>query len=132
MRRSTERNYQFFTRCCDREPGLSDWQKGDAINEMSDRARPISYDTIRRHCKELPELERSLGYGVHLRIEQDRQVSFYKGHYRGARAYYIEHSRIEHIFVHQDDLRMLTPGASPGLKECSWAQSGLPIDGPCR
>ena len=107
MRKTTTPDYEFYTRCCDSEDGLNDLDKGQAINEMADAARQITYATLKKHCSGLSELEQSLGYDASLKLEKDWAVSFYKGTYRGARAYYIEHSRIEHIFIHKDDRHLL-------------------------
>lgn len=99
--------YVFYTRCCDSDPGLDDQFFGEEINKMTDSARSVSYSTLRRRCAGLREIERKLGYDKCLAMKDDFAVSFHKSKYRGARALYFDHSRIEHIFVHKDDLALL-------------------------
>jgi len=72
--------------------------KGEDIEAMTEKAREISCKTFSRHC-DTEELERSLGYGAWLRMANDYAVSFYKSKYCGKPCYYLDHSRIEHVFL---------------------------------
>ncbi len=101
------RRYVFYTRCCDGDGDLDDRVFGEEISKMAERARKVTYLTFRKRCVGLPEIERALGYDKHLAMENDWAVSFHKSKYRGARAFYFDHSRIEHVFVHRDDLALL-------------------------
>jgi len=101
------RCYVFYTRCCDGDGDMDDRLFGEEISKMAERARQVTYSTFRKRCVGLPEIERALGYDKHLRMENDCAVGFHKSKYRGARAFYFDHSRIEHIFVHKDDLALL-------------------------
>jgi len=107
LKRTKPQQYKFYTRCCDQERAITSHEKGEAINEMTGRARQITYETLKHNCDGLADLEASMGYDRHLHLKDDYAVSFWKSTYRGARAFYIDHSRIEHIFVHQDDLHLL-------------------------
>jgi hypothetical protein len=101
------RCYVFYTRCCDGDGDLDDRVFGEEISKMSERARQVTYSTFRKRCVGLPEIERALGYDKHLAMKDDWAVSFHKSKYRRARAFYFDHSRIEHVFVHRDDLALL-------------------------
>lgn len=77
----------------------------ELIHAMQDRAREVSWRTFRRHCAGLDEIARTLGYshpkardgGLHLC--KDWAVSFYRSRYDGQPCYYMDHSRIEHIWL---------------------------------
>lgn len=77
---------------------------GDDITEMVDSARQITIETFKRHCNWRPIAAR-LGYNTApraksgLRIETDPYVSFFKSVYRGHPCYYMDWSRIEHVFL---------------------------------
>ncbi|WP_455233277.1 hypothetical protein [Geopseudomonas aromaticivorans] len=115
MKRTPSGKFRFYTRCVDQEPGVPDWLKGAAITEMVDDSREISYATLKHHCADLAEIERRLKYTETLTMERDYHVSFGKGKYCGARAYFIVHSSIEHIFVHDDDRPLVAANLSRRL-----------------
>ena len=48
------------------------------------------------------ELGERLGYDAGFPLEADVHVTFHEGHYRGKRATWMSHSRIEHIFVEEE------------------------------
>lgn len=99
--------YVFYTRCCDGDGDMDNRLFGEEIRKMVERARPVLYATLRRRCAGLAQIERKLGYDRHLAMKDDWAVSFHKSKYRGARVFYFDHSRIEHVFVHKDDLPLL-------------------------
>ena len=74
----------------------------EAINNMTERAKKITYKTFIKHVdwREVSEL---LGYELHpangLILKNDYCVGYYKSVYEGYPCYYIEHSRIEYIFI---------------------------------
>lgn len=73
----------------------------DELIAMQERARPITWATIKRRVDRasLVELVAALGYGrLGLRIEADPCVQCYTSRYFGERVYYVQHSRIEHVF----------------------------------
>jgi len=75
-----------------------------AIQSMIDRARSVTLQTIRRHCAELAEFERRMGYDTGserggLRLRDDYHVSYFKSVYRGRPCYYVRHSAIEYIWT---------------------------------
>ena len=78
----------------------------EKIHAMTEQARPVTLATLRRHCQCLPDWERSMSYatgrqrGLHLK--DDWAVHFYKSRYDGAPCYYIDHSRIEHVWTRRD------------------------------
>jgi len=86
---------------------MDDQLFGEEISKMSERARQVTYSTFRKRCMGLAEIERALGYDKHLSMKDDWAVSFHKSKYRGARVFYFDHSRIEHVFVHRSDLALL-------------------------
>ena len=87
------KRYQFITCCIN--------AKAQDIDAMVDKARDVSHATLRRHCQELVEWERIMGYGraAGLLLQDDWAVSFHKSTYKGVPCYYIRHSSIEYIWV---------------------------------
>jgi hypothetical protein len=89
-----DRHYTFETSCV----GAS----GEDINEMLDHwsHEEVTYDEMSKHC-DLSAFEAELGYGpdIGLELKDDTMVSFWKSRYRGKRCYYLDHSRIEYIWV---------------------------------
>ena len=75
----------------------------ELITAMTERAREVTLRTMRKHCAGLREWEREMGYvtgskkGLHLK--NDWTVSYYKSRYNGRPCYYIDHSRIERIWI---------------------------------
>ena len=91
---SKDKEYVFLTSCIDAE--------GEDINAMADSAGEVTLRTLRKYCDTL-EFEQELGYHRHrhggLILKNDWHVSYWKGTYRGCPCYYIDHSRIEYIWV---------------------------------
>ena len=73
------------------------------IDAMTEQARPVTLATLRRHCQDLPQWERDMGYATGnqtgLRLVDDYAVRFYRSRYNGKPCYYIDHSSIEHIWT---------------------------------
>ena len=78
---------------------------GDAINDMKDNAREITYGTFMRYCdtRSVQEVARSLEYdyssnhgGISLR--SDPYVSYWRSRYKGLEVVYFAWSGIEHVF----------------------------------
>lgn len=78
-----------------------------SIHDMQDAAVEIKHATFRRHCDGLEEWEADHLYfwdkRQGLTLKNDWHVSYYKSVYRGRRCYYVEHSRIEHIWVEKEE-----------------------------
>jgi len=73
------------------------------IDAMTEQARPVTLATLRRHCQDLPEWERDMGYAtgneIGLHLKDDWAVRFYRSRYDDMPCYYIDHSSIEHIWT---------------------------------
>lgn len=102
------KNFRYLTNCVH--------STADLIIAMTTLARQITYETLIQHVS-VEELERvfsSYSYrGEHhnrftgeltspLHIKRDYAVSFWKSTYDGKPCYYVEHSRIEYIFVEEE------------------------------
>ncbi len=94
-----------FTRCCDGEAS------SEMLHDMYDREREITLRTFALHVNIVP-FAQEMGYahGRHakgLRLAKDWAVRFYKSVYRGEPCYYMDHSAIDHIFLHHDQAARL-------------------------
>ena len=71
--------------------------------KMMEESKPSSYAAFRRHCKDLREFEKAMGYAASksegLTLSQDWHVEYFRSTYAGHRAYYLVHSAIEHIWL---------------------------------
>lgn len=89
------KNYYYETNCT-----VAD---GDAIGEMVDSARAVTYETVRAHVGDFDRAKEMLGYTPDIRrvltLKKDWHVSFYKGKYQGVPCYFIVHSCIEYVFT---------------------------------
>jgi hypothetical protein len=91
--------YRYITNCIS--------ARARDIEAMTDCAREITYDTLIKHVgiKEVSSVypfdQYDWGSGKQnaLRLKGDFMVAYWKSTYRGKPCYYIEHSRIEYIFV---------------------------------
>ena len=81
--------------------------EAEDIEAMVDARQSISYATItRRVCKsDLRDFKRRRGYvvGDNLTLENAYAVRFYKSMFKGKLCYYIEHNRIEYIFLRDEE-----------------------------
>ena len=82
----------YLTNCVDSD--------AESINNMVEKARQITYKTLLRHIRKA-EIDSAFpcyeGSGLH--IKNDWAVSFYSSIFQGKKCVYVEHSRIEYIFV---------------------------------
>lgn len=72
------------------------------INDMTDAAKPTTWRAIKANCEWADRWADGMGYvtrGKGLRIEKDFAISFHKSTYDGKPCYYIDHSRIEHVWT---------------------------------
>lgn len=104
---TANRPFVLFTRCVDEQTS----EHVDRLDNMTARALEISKETFFRHVS-LPRLAARLGYayGRHapgLRLTSDRCVRFYRSSWQGKRCYYLDWSRIEHVFLTPEDIRAL-------------------------
>jgi hypothetical protein len=95
---SKDREYVFLTSCIS--------ARGEDIDAMTDGASDIetTYAEMAKHC-DLSRFEAELGYGedTGLELKNDWHVSYWKSTYRGCPCYYLDHSRIEYIWVKTAD-----------------------------
>jgi len=85
--------FQFETTCVS--------SRGEYINEMTEAAREVTYETMRKYC-DLDWLAATLGYerrAPGVTLKHDWAVSYWKSWYRGVPCYYVVWSHIEHIFT---------------------------------
>jgi len=88
------KTYHFYTTCVN-----IPHRYVDALNDMIDNGKEISYATMRKHCEGLDEIEKELGYDKHLRIKDDWHVVFCKSKFNGKPCYYLVWSAIEYVWV---------------------------------
>lgn len=91
----TPGRFVYLTCCVD----LTD---GAEIQEMTDRAREITFKTFAQRC-DWKAWARDHSYDIGstrgLHLKDDWHVRYYKSRFRGVPCYYIVHSAIEYIFV---------------------------------
>jgi len=79
----------------------------DALQEMVDNAKQITYKTFIKHvsvhqlAEMFPMYERRKNQG--LTLANDWSVSFYVSKYKGNRCYFLDWSRIEFVFMTIND-----------------------------
>ncbi len=98
--------YVFHTDC---RSSTAEW-----IDDMVDNAKDVSYKEFVRNCviewDEYPYTIYNTPDGLRdegLELENDWSVSWNKGKYRGVPCYFMDHSRIEFIYIKPSDLRKL-------------------------
>lgn len=67
------------------------------LEDFDDSSRQVTYATVRKHVG-LSELKEVFG-NIRPWISSDYSVSFYRGKWRGKRAYCVMHSSIHHIWT---------------------------------
>ena len=88
----------FLTTCVD-------CQDVEALEEMIDNAREISYKTFIKYvppqqlAEVFPEYNWGRSQGQGLTMKSDYHVSYYKSKYAGIPAVFVVHSAIEHVWV---------------------------------
>jgi hypothetical protein len=68
---------------------------------LQESERPVTLATFRRAIglEQWAWIQKNLGYDRSFPISKDWHVGYFKGTYRGVPAYFLRHSRIEHIFT---------------------------------
>lgn len=97
--------YVLVARCTDEQSRTH----VERLEALSERSRPIRADTFFRHVSRRM-VSTLLGYAYRrkgLTIRKDRCVGYYKSVWRGVPCYYLDWSRIEHIFVENDKLNCM-------------------------
>jgi hypothetical protein len=63
----------------------------------------VTYTEMAKHC-DLRSFESTFGYGpdIGLELKDDTMVSYWKSTYQGRPCYFLDHSRIEYIWVKTD------------------------------
>jgi hypothetical protein len=94
-----------YTRCCD---GVA---TSDQLHDMYDKEREVTLRTFAKHVDIRPIAE-AMGYEYGprvkgLRLANDWAVRFYKSKFCGQPCYYMDHSAIDHIFLHTDQIALL-------------------------
>ncbi len=98
--------YIFHTNCVN---STAEW-----IDDMVDVSKDVSYKEFVKNCVidwdaspytvyNTPDGSRDEG----LELEKDWSVSWNKSYYRGVPCYYMDHSRIEWIYIKSSDLRKM-------------------------
>jgi hypothetical protein len=81
----------------------------ELIGSLQESAVEVTYRTFQKHCRSLGWWAKGMSYFERsdqgLTLKNDWHVQYCKGIYDGMRCYFLVHSRIEHIWVHQDDLQ---------------------------
>jgi len=98
-------SYVLVARCTDEQSR----KHVERLGNMCDRGRQITADTFFRHVgrKMVSEL---LGYDYRrkgLTVGNDPYIGYYKSVWRGVPCYYLDWSRIEHVFVQKDNLTQM-------------------------
>ena len=92
-----EHDYVFWTSCVG--------STGEDIDAMTDDdvQVEVTYAEMAAHC-DLSQFEAEMGYGpdIGLELKNDTMVSFWRSMYRGVPCYFLDHSRIEYIWVRRD------------------------------
>ena len=83
-----KKKFHFHTNCVNSTANL--------INSMVDNAKEIIWETFIKHV-DINELKSMFAFTPHLK--DDYAVFFYKSIYNGEKCYFMEHSRIEYIFI---------------------------------
>lgn len=103
----------------------------DDINEL-DEANDESWpgegnavEIMREHCAGFDQWAETMGYVLDpsqgLTVENDQCLSYGKSWFRGVPCYYVDHSRIEYIWVDREYIRASfeSPGVVTGRMSCS-------------
>jgi hypothetical protein len=104
---------------------------GEAIQQMQDEATDVSLFTIRKHCEGVRDWERSMQYESDKRngltLREDWHVGYGKSRYRGVPCYFIQHSRIEYIWVPPDKLDFLRAMQDADTEDLDTLEAGADI-----
>lgn len=96
----SNKSYHYLTNCIG--------STAELIQAMTGEAKEITYDTLLKHVS-VDELQEIFPYYSWSRGERggvamrwDFMVSYWKSTYDGRPCYYVDHSRIEYIFVEEN------------------------------
>ena len=67
--------------------------------DMVDNAKSITYTTFRRHCTDVKDIAKDLGYNCGLKLQDDPYVSFYKSTFGDKPCYFFVWSAMEFIWL---------------------------------
>jgi len=82
----------FYTTCCIDSTA-------ELIDAMTESSTKIDFPEFTQEAEDLIDIERGMGYGPHLRIENDFHVKFHRGTFDGKPCVYMVHSCVEHIWT---------------------------------
>ncbi|ABM97162.1 hypothetical protein [Methylibium petroleiphilum] len=92
--------FELVARCVD-----IPMSKVQDLFDMMDRSRDVSFATFARRTNWQPVASRlgcAVGSQKGLHLKDDYHVGYKRSTWRGHPCYYLDHSRIEHIFVAPD------------------------------
>ena len=89
-RNASKREYLFRTSCVSSTYEL--------ITEMVDGAEEVTREEFIEHI-DLTGFEAVFGYGEDFPLAGDHHVTYWKGRYADAECYFLDHSRIEYIWI---------------------------------
>lgn len=85
------------------ETNCTDERSGEEVSLMVDGGKEVTYETLSRRVANWDQFCLDMGYALNKRdgltMKNDYHVRYHKGHFRGARCYYVVHSAIEWIFT---------------------------------
>lgn len=111
--------YVYLTCCVD--------STADKITDMVNAAVDVTYNTFRRRCDPqtcdvLRHYERDSRKG--LTLKNDSMVTYHASYYAGVPCYFVQHSRIEFIWVRREDAdRLRAAGEKDEYAKRQTAQS---------
>lgn len=68
------------------------------IDAMTRKAYDATFDEVAHNC-DLTQFAAVMGYGDGLELVEDQTVGYFRSFYKGVSCYYVDHSRIEYIWV---------------------------------
>lgn len=71
---------------------------GADIDALNEDATECTYEEMAKNC-DLSAFERVFEYGEGFPLQEDQHVTYYKSLFQGVPCYYLDHSRIEYIWV---------------------------------
>jgi len=85
-----DKPYVFLTSCVA--------STAEDIDEMTEMAADCTFDEVAFNCN-LEEFADVMGYDIELQLVEDQTVGYFRSFYKGVPCYYVDHSRIEYIWV---------------------------------
>lgn len=94
-KQSPDKPYVFLTSCVA--------STAELIDAMTEGAEELTHAELAEHC-DLSSFAHEMGYcDDGLKLENDYHVSYWKSTYDGKRCYYLDHSRIEYIWIKREE-----------------------------